>query len=139
MPKSDCRIRQCKNCQKEYELGVDSSQHRYCSIECRNLWHSDRWKKYRKPEKRREYWLKHKYGISENEYLNLLEEQGNRCAICKTDKPMGYGWHIDHCHSRNTIRGILCQKCNQALGLFNDKTETIKEAIKYLENYTDDC
>ena len=41
--------------------------------------------------------------------------------------------HIDHCHDQNHVRGLLCQKCNQAIGLFKDNTKTMMAAIKYIE------
>lgn len=137
MPVSKVRHRKCQQCGKDYELGVDSSQHKYCSLKCRNDWHYNKWKSsggLRDKVKIRSYWLKHTYGITIEDYENLLEAQGNRCAICGITEPSGYNWHVDHCHSKGHIRGLLCSKCNQGLGLFNDNTEVMRNAIKYLED-----
>jgi hypothetical protein len=42
----------------------------------------------------------------------LKDSQGNLCAICgKADN-----LHIDHDHNTGKIRGLLCAKCNIALG-----------------------
>lgn len=78
--------------------------------------------------------LKRTYNLSVDDYNKILNEQNYKCLICK-DIPK-YKLHVDHCHVSNKIRGLLCAKCNTALGKFNDNIETLKEAIKYLEkNY----
>jgi hypothetical protein len=57
-------------------------------------------------------------------------KEGNKCAICgSTDRLV-----IDHCHSTMKLRGILCSKCNQGLGLFTDSIEKLQGAIDYLLN-----
>lgn len=43
---------------------------------------------------------------------------------------------VDHCHDTGIVRGLLCHNCNRALGLFKDKIEVLKNAIKYLEGAT---
>lgn len=85
-------------------------------------------------EKTKAYYLKHHYNITRQDFENLLKSQNYCCAICKRDTPTGSNWHIDHCHFTNKIRGLLCSKCNQGLGLFEDNINSLKEAIKYLEN-----
>jgi hypothetical protein len=83
------------------------------------------------------YWQK--FGISIGDYLRMHEEQGGVCKICKqpeTSKNAQSGktkdLAIDHCHKTNAIRGLLCSHCNTALGLFEESTEILKSAIKYL-------
>jgi len=39
---------------------------------------------------------------------------------------------IDHCHSTKKVRGLLCNKCNQAIGLFGENEEKLNSAINYL-------
>lgn len=85
------------------------------------------------PKKRKGQRLK-QYGITFEDFSILLKEAGNKCEICgyedDTDKktfPV-----VDHCHETNKVRGILCSKCNFALGHFNDSIENLKNAIKYL-------
>ncbi len=79
--------------------------------------------------------LRKTYGLTLDDFLKRLEEQNYLCKICKTDliklKPKSV--HIDHCHEKNYIRGILCNKCNMALGLLNDDINLFKSCIEYLE------
>lgn len=80
-----------------------------------------------------------RYSISIEE-LKYLQSLG--CAICSTMDPVGVGWCIDHDHSccsgsrscGKCIRGILCQKCNVALGGFKDNISIILKGIDYLNN-----
>ena len=72
-------------------------------------------------------------GITLEQWEAVLEAQGNRCAVCHVD--LGNAWgdkHTDHCHTSGRFRGILCGRCNTALGLFDDDTERMMSAIKYL-------
>jgi len=73
----------------------------------------------------------HKYNITQTDYNKLIKIQENKCAICLkiTDN-----LYIDHCHSNKNVRGLLCQKCNSAIGLLDDNIETLINAIKYLKN-----
>ena len=76
---------------------------------------------------------KRQYGVTPEMLQEMIEDQDGKCAICKTDKPGGKGdWHIDHNHQTNKVRGLLCQKCNQGLGLFNDSPRLLESALDYL-------
>mgnify|MGYP003152440700 CR=1 FL=1 len=81
-----------------------------------------------------------KYGISSAEYDTMLEEQDNKCKICLTSftditlKDGKTPVRIDHCHTTNQVRGLLCNLCNTGLGFFKDNTETLTNAIVYLEH-----
>lgn len=79
--------------------------------------------------------LKRQYGISLQDYDNLLKRQNGNCAICGI--PHSDPWnilHVDHDHETGDIRGLLCGTCNSALGLFCESVETMRAAIKYLED-----
>jgi hypothetical protein len=86
--------------------------------------------------------LQRKYGMSTDDLASMLATQGGGCAICGTTVPGGRGnWHVDHdhkcCPTSSTcgrcVRGLLCSRCNQALGLFADDAERLRAAIAYLE------
>ena len=86
--------------------------------------------------KRREQGLLLNYGITIEDYNNLVVKQGGNCAICgihktKLSKPL----YVDHCHNTGKVRGLLCQKCNSALGLLNDNADTVLKAHKYLTSF----
>jgi hypothetical protein len=74
-------------------------------------------------------------GFTPEEFEDKLKEQDYKCAICGTDKPTSINWHADHCHETKIKRGVLCQKCNMGIGLFNDNTELMEKAIMYLNQY----
>ncbi len=79
--------------------------------------------------------IKAKFGITVDQYNELLDKQNGCCAICGTDQPDSkHGvFSIDHCHSTGKIRGLLCQPCNKGLGLFRDNAESLKAAVAYLQ------
>lgn len=89
-------------------------------------------------EKQRDQDLQRKYGISDEEYQNMLTGQNNLCAICKNPEThMRNGkvtsLCVDHCHKTDKVRGLLCKRCNVMLGQSQDNIETLKAAIEYLK------
>ena len=80
--------------------------------------------------RRRKYELTHYYGISTAEYDAMVKNQNDKCAICG-DKPEAY-LAVDHCHETNQIRGLLCRRCNSAIGLFDDNIIKLQNALTYL-------
>lgn len=83
--------------------------------------------------------LVRKYGITLDEYNALSLKQSHLCAICKKPETavdsrlqVKRSLAVDHCHSTKAIRGLLCGKCNKALGLFGDSVEGVKAALAYL-------
>jgi len=74
-----------------------------------------------------------RYGITKEDYNLMFEKQNGNCAICcKHQSLFKKSLHVDHCHSTNRVRGLLCSKCNQAIGLFKDSQESMLRACKYL-------
>lgn len=86
--------------------------------------------------RKRKYELKKLYGITPLEYDDLLEAQDFRCAICSTDEPGHKGlFMVDHNHDTDEIRGLLCNKCNSGLGMFDDSVARLSLAIEYLRKH----
>lgn len=81
------------------------------------------------------------YGLTGEMFAALLADQGDRCAICRTDDP-GDQWHVDHDHAccpgkrrscGQCVRGLLCRSCNWGLGHFRDDPDRLRAAAAYLE------
>jgi hypothetical protein len=94
------------------------------------------------PDYHRNSNLKKTYGITLDDYNRMLSEQNGLCKICgrperrvtRDGKVMNL--HVDHCHSSNKVRGLLCHHCNVALGSFDDSIELLQSAIDYLNKNT---
>lgn len=109
--------RPCRTCGTGFVL--DDLKRWYCSKECRRLYGRIR-----------------RYGLTAQEFRDLLEAQDNRCALCRGP---WRGWngrapHIDHDHETGRVRGLLCSPCNTAIGRFGDDAALLRRAADYLEN-----
>jgi hypothetical protein len=97
--------------------------HTYCSEKCRES-----------ASRRRRGERFRKYALTELEYLALVDEQGNRCKACG-DSPSAFerwGLVVDHDHETGAVRGLLCNRCNMGLGLFDDDPDKLLSASAYL-------
>lgn len=80
-----------------------------------------------------------KYGITSEQYDELLASQGGVCAICgQPERSKSRNGHllklaVDHDHETGTVRGLLCDRCNRGLGFFGDDPERLAAAIAYLQ------
>lgn len=74
------------------------------------------------------------FGITQDQYNEMLDKQGGGCAICKKQCSTSKSLAVDHCHATGKIRGILCQPCNTTLGKLDENIETLKAMINYIEN-----
>jgi len=74
--------------------------------------------------------LQHKYGLTLDQYHDMLTSCEYKCEICTKELVKPY---IDHNHTTGQVRGILCMNCNFALGHFFDSTDLMNKAIQYME------
>ena len=83
-----------------------------------------------------------RHGLTMEQYENLLSDQGEGCAICASPTAGGKGsWHIDHDHSccpgthscGQCVRGLLCHRCNTAIGLMGDDPDWVSAALAYIK------
>jgi hypothetical protein len=110
--------------------------------------HKDRIRAYdaKRRDQKRAYYATHKdkfyakqlkqvYGISLIEFNTILKNQGNVCKICGATKSGGRSgkFVVDHDHKTGKIRGLLCHRCNTALGNFYDDRSILASAILYLQ------
>lgn len=77
------------------------------------------------------YAMKTRYGITENQFVELYNYQNGLCAICETSISPKESL-VDHCHKTLFIRGLLCRKCNFAIGLLKDNPKFLINAMKYI-------
>lgn len=90
------------------------------------------------------HWLynsTHKYGLNVGEYEQMLAQQGGVCAICGGINSNGYRLSIDHDHTccpgngscGRCVRGLLCSRCNFAVGHMDDSPNRLRAAADYIE------
>lgn len=91
---------------------------------------------YRKTiQERKDYDLRKAFGITLDEYNNILKIQNDVCAICRLKCKSGHRLAVDHNHTTGKIRGLLCSNCNRGLGYFKENIENLKEGIKYIKKH----
>jgi len=85
--------------------------------------------------RKRRVHLKHFYGITPEHYESMLAAQGGGCAICGSRKaPSKRQWlYVDHDHATGAVRGILCARCNMAIGCLEGQHG--REMLKYLNRH----
>lgn len=87
--------------------------------------------------------LAYRYGISMEDYEQLLKEQHGVCAICERSPDEAGVLAVDHDHRccptqitcGNCIRKLLCNDCNISIGRFNDDFARLERAAQYLRSY----
>ena len=155
----------CKICGQEKDISEFGKNGKYIRNQCKKCYsikqkesHRKYYKKksaesgYRKKENKRlrdwrkknPFWdlgkLSKKFGYTKEQfsflYNKLYSEQQGQCAICnikliKHDK----NTYVDHNKMNNQVRGLLCPKCNFAIGLLNDSASNCLRANDYLTNY----
>lgn len=122
----------CKHCSKVHIQNQREIRRNAHSMSCET---------YQPPNKqfedRRDGIIRRQYGITLDEYNQMLENQDYKCAICgNEDEVEGRRLAIDHCHTSGKVRGLLCGKCNRGLGLFYDTATLLQNAISYLDKYS---
>lgn len=90
------------------------------------------------PERRRAIKIKHRFGITGEEYDRLLETQGGMCALCGQPETVSHNGQtpsmlaVDHDHETGAVRGLLCFRCNVGLGHLDGLLE---KAMQYVTRY----
>jgi len=121
---------QCKYCRKEYD-GKYYLENKEEILKYNKEYYE------KHPEKRKQDSRKRRlksYGLSFDDYDKMLIAQNNVCAICKNPSN-GRKLVVDHNHSTDVVRGLLCDYCNLALGPLKEDPIRIKTLLIYLESY----
>lgn len=134
-------VKQCRRCKKDkffdefYKLASSSDGLRsYCKI-CTVAANTAS----RTRDHGRRYELKRDFGITLEQYQIMEESQQHRCAVCKEPETIEYApgkisrLCVDHDHDTGRIRGLLCKRCNRAIGLLRDDPSRLRTAADYLE------
>ena len=78
-----------------------------------------------------------RYGLTPEQYENLLDAQGGGCRICgKAAEKNGRVLAVDHDHDTGVVRSLLCDNCNTALGQLEEDPKRFRAAVAYLEEWT---
>lgn len=80
-----------------------------------------------------------RYGLTQAHFDAMYESQQGKCAICEhafSDVPKSkHSVVIDHCHTSNVVRALLCTSCNGALGLFGEDVSRMERATSYVRKF----
>lgn len=82
--------------------------------------------------------LKERWGITPEQYAEMVSSQGGGCAICGGKNAFVNSKRdlcVDHDHATGNIRGLLCHSCNIGLGQFREKPALLEKAIAYLKKF----
>ncbi len=86
--------------------------------------------------------LRKRYGITLADYNRMYEEQDGLCAICRREEARVdhrsrkvSRFAVDHDHETSAVRGLLCHRCNNGLGTFDDDLGVMRAAILYVERH----
>lgn len=80
--------------------------------------------------------LRCQYGLTLDDYDEMLEVQNGGCAICgMTPEDHGKRLYVDHDHETGETRGLLCHNCNVAIGFLHNSQELAWQLILYLQRY----
>jgi hypothetical protein len=88
------------------------------------------------PDWERRAALKKRYGMTLDDYNALLRAQNGTCAICFGPPRGRKRFHVDHDHVTNAVRGLLCWRCNAALGNLDENITVLARMIAYLTAHT---
>lgn len=83
----------------------------------------------------REYGMRHRHGLTLEQYDQMLAAQGGVCAICGDPPTVGFNkrLHIDHDHKTGVKRGLLCMHCNHSLERLEKYPDWAEKATAYLK------
>jgi hypothetical protein len=137
-------MKQCSSCKQHlpnFEFSPDKGKKSGLSSLCKACKRSRYSTRYNKTY--RDNRLKKLYNLNSGEYEIMFANQNGKCKICNSSNTgRGDKWLVvDHCHESGKIRGLLCNTCNRALGLFKDNIQTLEKALFYLneQSTTKNC
>ena len=113
----------CKKCVTEY----NSKRRDKVNKNARNYYHSHK-------EQAENYRNKTRYGLTTTQRKEYIASKGNRCEACGIrEEDTNRGLFIHHDHVTGEVIGVLCNKCNSALGILNDDLDKLKALFHFAE------
>ena len=128
----------CKQTKSLEDFGVHNgrgSGRQVACKECRRI-HVKKWRA-ENPDKQRLIGRKKRlslYGLTISDYEKMLESQNGVCACCHAPCDSKNSLAVDHDHKTGAVRGLLCVRCNRAIGLVKENTQTLLNLVDYLQN-----
>ena len=123
----------CRECDATYTREYNKTH---------QMWKKESVKEYKRAydkkhfNKNKNNYLKKMHGLTLDEFNEMLKSQDGKCAICgDLSKEDERHFAVDHDHKTGENRGILCHKCNMAVGLFKDDPALFQSAITYLKSF----
>lgn len=120
----------CKQCSNKNRV-KNYAENRGHQRQVKDAWNARNPESIKKTQKKKE--LRLRYGLTPSQYEELLSIQNGVCAICGNVCPSGKKLAVDHNHDTGFVRGLLCIKCNTAIGKLNDDPNMLRKALAYLE------
>lgn len=122
----------CGDCGKTWESAFTGRMPSKCEI-CWNRSHRER------NRKSSNYWstkyrLRIKYGMTIEQFEEMLRAQNNRCKIGGEEFGEGCPPVVDHNHTTGMVRGLLCKNCNTGIGMLKESPDRLFAAFNYLED-----
>jgi hypothetical protein len=120
--------RQCKGCVKEaFDAWKVKTGHKSTAA-------ARRWR-LKNPERNKVHdlskRLRIKYGLTIDQYNQMIRAQNGQCAICCVKSALC----VDHCHKNGNVRELLCNSCNTLLGHAKESEDILRSAIEYLKKF----
>ena len=140
---SDGGKARCLDCGLKHNLKTRARYHSRIEIEHQRA--AD--KRVRDAEKRADkytgengylYMLFHEFGMTSQEYHRIMEAQDYYCLICERKNPNGKRLSLDHNHKTGIFRGFLCHKCNSAIGMVDESSESLRKLADYIDRHNNE-
>ena len=131
---SQCKIEKPEN---EYYIRKDRPNGKGRLSECKECTKSRTIKRYKKdPDLVNDARAAKLYGLSLEEVVQMRKDSNGICAICNRE---GLHHHkrlvIDHDHETGKVRGLICSRCNSAIGFLGDDICNVENLLSYLKKH----
>lgn len=130
----------CKSCYNKWLMERDPEYRERQLKNCRE-WHIKNperaranqlaWSKRLDKDYKRRRQLKN-YGMSLEDYNDMLQRQNGVCAICDKPPKESKNLQVDHDHNTGIVRGLLCFRCNYGMSFFSENPDRMEKAVNYL-------